>query len=355
MIFWVTFLSLLFVLQMIKVIQKPAYIEFMITWILAFSAVLFKESGFVTLGLYFIILYLFKRSPFSGLFRYFTAFFIITFTFYLIYYALTRTFADRQLDIGIGTIINIWYFIGYMFFPISKRIADFLPSGLIQVAGFLRIVLTISIPILLFIIMKKGVPAVKFFLVWTIMYISTTAIMKWNLALFDLYPSDTAGRFFYTVDVGLSAIIAWLILYIYDKININLFSRKFLITVLAGLFILTNLGIVYTTSRIYSYRQTLVDNIINDLKPISRSFTDGDTLTILIEKKHNPPEILVESEPHIQAIMYLKFNKNIKVFVEEKPNFVSDMLSLDGSNKVIAWNTNREHFIIPVVNSNINL
>jgi hypothetical protein len=344
---WVTLLSLLFVFHIFKVFKKPSLGGFLLAWTLAFSAVLFKESGFVTLGLYFLIAIYMKRSPFSGKLKFYTAFFILSFTAYLIYYAATRTYADKQLDFGVGTIINLWYFLTYMIVPLSKRITDMIPTSLIYSLKYIKIVLTISIPIVILMIIKKGPSIVKFFLMWVIMYLSTIAIMKWNTGLFNLYPEETAGRFFYTVDIGTAVILAWLLIMIYDKTGHIFRKRKFLIAVCSGIFIALNLGIIYKTTQIYLYRQSEVNNIMNDLGSISNQLANGDTLSIIVEKKYTPPEDIVESEPHIQAIIFMKFDKIITVDVTEETKIEYSERSTDNSRVFMLWNPKYRHLIIP--------
>ncbi len=344
---WVTFLSLLFILQIIKVFQKPNLPGFLLAWGLAFSAILFKESGFVTLGLYFLIALFLKRSPFMGKFKYYTTFFIITFLAYLIYYGLTRTYADKQLVFGIDTLVNLWYFIAYMFFPLSKRIADTLPPNLIPTLKFIRILSIISIPILFLTTIRKGITAAKVFLLWVIMFISTIAIMKWEITLFSLYPTQTAGRFFYTADIGAAVVIAWLIIHIYDKIDIRLLSSRPLRIFCFCVFIILNLGIVYKTNRIYFSRQAVVGNLINDLHSISGSLADGDTLIILCEGENKKPETIVGSESHMEAIIFMNFDKYVKVRTVDKNDYDPIKGRIDRSEKVISWNPGKMHLAIP--------
>jgi hypothetical protein len=343
---WVTSLSLFFVLQILRVFDKPTFGGFLLAWALAFSAVLFKESGFVTLGLYFVIAYINKRSPFSRKLLPYTVIWVITFLGYLVYYALTRTYADKQLEFGFGSIVNLWYFTTYIFFPMAKRIAELLPNGLILFSKTIRIALTLSLPIFSYLILRKGPAIIKLFFLWIIMYVSTIAIMKWGIGIFSLYPVETAGRFFYTSDVGASVILAWIFISIYNKINWSIRLNKIIYALLVSLFIAINLGAVYTITRIYAERQTMVDNLINDLSIISPTLTDNDSLTVLVAKKHDPPEIILESEPHMEAIIYMNFNKSVRFRVAEMPGFTNSDLSL--AKRVIAWNTTNEHLIIPL-------
>jgi hypothetical protein len=342
---WVTFLSLFFVLQILRVFDKPTFGGFLLAWALAFSAVLFKESGFVTFGLYFVLAFINKRSPFSRILIPYTVFFMITFVGYLVYYSLTRTFADKQLEFGIGTILNLWYFTSYIFFPMAKRIAEPLPNGLILLFKMIRILLTISLPIFSYIILRKGPTITKLFFLWIVMYISTIAIMKWDVGLFSLYPQETAGRFFYTVNIGMSVILAWVILAIFDKIAWPIKPNKIPFLFLACLFIIINLVVVYKTTRVYADRQVMVDNFKSDIGTISSKLMENDSLTVLVEKKHDSPEIILESEPHAEAIIFMNFNKSVKYRVVEKPGFTYTDLSI--TKRVIALDTLSEHLIIP--------
>jgi hypothetical protein len=224
-----------------------------------------------------------------------------------------------------------------------------LPPYLTSVFGFIKVILTASIPILSYIIVKTTRAVVKFFFLWAVMFISTIAIMKWDVGLFSLYPGDTAGRFCYTANIGTAVIMAWLANIVYDKTRVMLTIRKFVPVIFCGLFIILNLGIIYKTTRIYAYRQALMSDIIGDSRLLSGSFSNSDTLTILVDKKHTPPETIVDSEKHIQAILFMNFEKTVEVRVIEKPERSNTELSIDNPSKIIAWNAGSGHFVIPAL------
>jgi hypothetical protein len=343
-------LSLLFVIQLLKLFHKPSIEAFALAWALAFSAVMFKESGFVTLGMYFIMAILLKRSPFSGKFRLYTAIFVTTFLAYLIFYALTRTYADKQLDLGAGAIVNLWYFTAYMFIPTAKRIVDILPSSAALILRMAKIFMVFSIPILTFYIIKRGSLAVRFFLAWVVLQISTIAIMKWDGGLFSIYPSDSAARYFQTADIGCAVILAWIITSLYRRLSQTIFSRKFSLVFLAAVFILVNFGLSNLAIKKYSERQADSAILIHGLRPISNALSNGDTLIILTNKKNIPPMSIVESDMLLEAMIFMEFDKSLKVNVNEKPGYSTSDLSIIGRKKILGWDAAGRCLIFPSEN-----
>lgn len=128
---WVTALTFLFILGMIKFAELPRVKLFLFCFFAGFLSVLIKESGFITLGFYFAVLFLYGVNPFSKKYLLYT--FSISFVYlsYLLIYALTRTVADKEVALGFNIVINLWYFLAFMAFPtfatnfrsISRRLA----------------------------------------------------------------------------------------------------------------------------------------------------------------------------------------------------------------------------------------
>jgi hypothetical protein len=343
----VTCLSLLFVLQTSKFYKNPTFKAFLLTWLLAITALLFKESGYVALGIYFLLPFLLKQSPIAGKLKWYSAAFSISFMIYIILYITTRIYADKQVDLGMGFFITIWYLLTYMFLPISRRFGETFPSEIIFLLKLIKIGVTCLIPFIILFALKKGKVAIKFFSLWSIMFIATFSIIKWNVGLFSLYPESTASRFFYTANVGWAVLMAWIIIIVYDKLNIPRYLNKYFLIAFACMVIIINFWIVNKISGIFSKQQAMADTLIEDLRPVAANLADNDTLIVLIEKISSPPDLLVESEPHLEAVLFLTFNKQIEVIVKQEPGFITQSLILNGRTKVIGWNCADSHIIMP--------
>jgi hypothetical protein len=66
---WVTGLCLVFVLRLLKFIEQPRTSTFLQLFFIGLAATLIKESGFVTLGIFFMALLLKRKSPLAKEYR----------------------------------------------------------------------------------------------------------------------------------------------------------------------------------------------------------------------------------------------------------------------------------------------
>ncbi|UCE67634.1 MAG: hypothetical protein JSU85_06400, partial [Candidatus Zixiibacteriota bacterium] len=239
---WVTGLSFLFAMITLKLIEKPSFRLFLMLWVVGFMAVLIKESGFITIGIFFILLILKGKSPFRREYLYYSSIFILTYLLYLYGYFITRTLADRDLDLGIGILVNLWYFISYLAAPISKRIAEGFPDRYLWILKFIKMVVAIGVPVILAYIYIKAKIGCKFFILWSIMFISTIAITKWDVHPFSLYPERTAARFMYSAVPGMAVALAWIIT---TYVNKRIFKNVYIKSAVIILYVAANFLIVH--------------------------------------------------------------------------------------------------------------
>jgi hypothetical protein len=333
---WVTLLSLLLAIKTIDFIRRPSPIIFLQIWLIGFAALLIKESGFVALGIYISIFILNYISPLRREFRVYTTFLILSFFIYLFFYFKTRTFADRDVELGIDTLINLWYFTTYLVFPLSERIVQAIPEKLIMVLEYSKIIITICFPLILIYIFKKAGIGVRFFILWSLMFISTIAILKWDVGPFTLYPYTTASRFMYTPVIGIAVSAAWLVSFIFDKIR-GFKGLSFLKLSIALLYILGNIFITWQVSKLYFKQQNLSSRLISGLSSFKDVYDECDSLIVLTDSIDETPQV-VASGHHLQAIMYVMLDYDMEVATVERENYGQDDLGFKGKTLIIGWN-----------------
>ncbi|MCD6161912.1 MAG: glycosyltransferase family 39 protein [candidate division Zixibacteria bacterium] len=332
---WVTMLSLLFTLKMIDLIERPQILNFIIVFLIGIAATLIKESGFVTIGLFFLLLILKRKNPLSKEFRLYSIFIILIYLIYIIMYFITRTYADKKLVIGLETIMNLWYFIIYIIFPLSKRFAAIIPEGMLWAVKAIKITATLAAPLVLFYAFKKGGNALKYFILWSVMFISTIIIFDWNLGLFDLYPGKTASRFMYSVIPGFSVVISWLIINVIWA-RFKFLNKKSIMIIMVILFISGNFLIIKKVSNIFIYKQNITNEILDSLYGITDNLKKSDIL-IILTKDIESAFIVLPSEIHIEAMIFVKFNKLIDVQVKEVSQYKSNAIGYSDRVMTLGW------------------
>ena len=75
---WVTGLSFIFAMRVLKLIEKPSNLLFLQVLMLGLTAVLIKESGFITIGIYYLLMIYRRKSPFHRDYRLYSIVFILT-------------------------------------------------------------------------------------------------------------------------------------------------------------------------------------------------------------------------------------------------------------------------------------
>ena len=345
---WVTGLSLLFAIFVLRFMEKPRFSLFIFCWLIGFSALLIKESGFVTLGIYFLLFILKGKSPFRKEFVIYSLLLSTTYLLYLCGYFITRTVADREVALGYETILNIWYFLSYLVSPVSRRIATGFPESYLWILKTIKITAAIAVPILLVYIFVKGRSGHRFFILLSIMFISTIAITKWNLAPFDLYPERTVGRFMYSVTPGFAVALAW---FIENHIAMRIMRRGYFRYAMVILYIISNFLITYRISQLYFYRQRLVSSIIQSLEILNPALARCQSVVVLTGNMEKTPQI-ISSGDHLHGMIYVLLDKDITVSVKEYGNYISNQLIEKNDLLTLEWDTANQNFVLPAVNEN---
>ena len=305
---WVTALTFIFIMGMLRFFEKPAWGIFFLCFISGFSATLIKESGFITLGFYYFIFIINKANPFSKKFLPYTASITIPYLVFLIVYMATRTIADKEVLLGLNLLTNTWYFLAFTAFPLSQRILNLLPASWLVLFKVLRIISIIIVPIAVILVFVRGKREMRFFILWSIMAISTIAIFNWHLNLFDLVPESTASRFMYYALPGLAAIFGWII----NKIGILNPGSGIRITaaiLLSVFFLSVNQFVINKVSQEYFTSQNISKNCIIDFKEMKSEYPAQSHFTIVLDSIPSNPSVN-QSPKHLAAIANVKFGLN---------------------------------------------
>ena len=348
---WVTGLSLLFAYITLQLIEKPAHSRFVLLWTVGFMAVLIKESGFVTIGIYFILLILRGKSPFRRRFLIYSLVFIMTYLLYLYAYFITRSVSYTELDLGVGTFINLWYFMSHLAAPISKRIAEGLPARYLWIFKLCKIAIVMIVPVALIFIFAKAKTGCRFFILWSVMFVSTIAIIRWDIHPFSLYPEKTAARFMYSAVPGLAVAVAW---FITTYFNRRAFNNVYVKSAVIIFYIAANFLITHRISQLYFNQQALTASILEDFNTLEPILARSDTLVVLTGDMASTPQIIASGK-HLHGIIYVTLDHEIKVIVEGRENYGTGDLLTDNGTLIIGWDIKKQRFMIPSIHRDLPL
>jgi len=301
---WVTLLCLLLAIRVFSLIERPRASCFLQILGLGLAATLFKESGIVSIGIYLLLLIMHDKNPFDRRFRAYTLLFAVVYTTYLVYYFQTRTVIDKELTIGLDNAVNMWYFLVHMVLPITARITQLVPDQLLWLLKVLKVTLTLSLPLGLWYLAKKGGKPLIFFIFWSSMFLSTIAVLRWDVGLFTLYPEKTISRFMYSATIGFSVAAGWLLWRLHSwltRVNVSKWTGiVFLITFLG-----INLFATWQMSKLYFQNYKRSENLI---RSFSESLSElSQCQTVVIYHDEDDPQV-VRSGKHLRAILDVQFN-----------------------------------------------
>ena len=342
---WVALLSFLFILRTLHFIEKPNIAVFIQILLFGIAATLFKESGFVTIGIFFLLLILKQQFPFSRRFRFYSLSILLVYFIYLVFYFITRTVADKEIVLGFDTVINLWYLLAYIVMPISKRVLQFFPENLHWVLIIIKISITLIIPLIFIYIFRKGGEAAKFFLMYSVMFLSTVAVFNWELSLFDLSPERTVSRFMYSAVPGYAVVLSWLWFNVFSH-YLKFLRKKIIYLSLIIIFIAGNFLIINKISGIFIFHQKLSNNIISALNNVPDGLANCDAIVVLTDDIDNTHQI-VKSGHHLESIVFVKFDRNVKVLLKEDKQYSLVDLTYDGNILTVGWQTSTSKLLIP--------
>lgn len=332
---WVTLLCLLVILKTLTAIERPTFVNFLQIWLLAAAATLIKESGFVSIGIFFALLVLRGISPLNRQFRAFSLFFLISFSLFLVGYTLTRTVVDRDVSLGIDTFVNLWYFLTYIALPLSQRLVALAPDSIVWVFHGLKVVITVLLPLVAFYVWRRGGVSVRLWITWSVMFVSTIAIMTWDVGLFSLYSAKTAARFMYSPSVGYAVCFAWLWTTELES-RFSWLKNSVLSISIVVLYVGLNFAAVSVTSRLYQSNQEQVARTIEDIKAVWFAVEQSDSLIIFSEDRKATRSAL-GSEKHVEALIYVVFDHQVKVGIKELATYESSRAPRDPRNMELFW------------------
>lgn len=336
---WVMLLCLLVIQRTCRAVETPSSWLFAQIWLLAATATLIKESGFVALGLYFAVLWFQSRSPLRKPYLWFSVFFALSFVAYLTGYSMTRTFVDRDVSVGLAAFTNLWYFLAYMIFPIPERVVTVFPESLLWVLKALRIIITVALPIVAVYLWVKGGAICRTFLAWSVMFIGTFAILNWDIALFSLYSPRSVGRFMYLPIAGLAVCFAWLWVREIES-RLRFLSSRIVVSILAAVFVVGNFGAVQAASRLYFSNQDQIERLREDVQTYKADIMSADSVVILTDDRE-AALAGISSEKHLRAIIYVDLDKLVEVGIRESK------APTDGNSKTtyLGWDLQRKRLV----------
>jgi len=344
---WVIFFTLLFSLFIKKFHNTPNLINFLPLILTGIAASFFKESGVVTLGVYLFYFIFSKTNPFGKKFRIFSFIMITAFLIYMITYFQTRVVADnKDVELGIGTITNVWYFLVYLVSPVTKRVLSFFPEQSIIFLEIFKVTITLIYPLLLIFIFVKSNKIVRFFIAWMVMFLSTTAVFGWGINLFDLYPERTISRFMYCAVPGLSVIVGWFIIKLTSLQLSKLLSKKFVLIPIMLVFIISNWIVVKKVSALYFQHQQFSNTIISSFGEMHSIWGDIRNLEICIDETDNISAAL-KSKKHLEAIMFVKDNKVVNIDIVAGDTIIVNHIGYVDGTLSVEWDNEHQKFILP--------
>ena len=312
---WVTGLCLLVVLKSLDVVERPSWSLFIQIWLLGMAATLIKESGFVSIGLFWAVLLLKGKSPLSRPFRLFTLVAALSYAAFLAGYSATRTVADREIALNTNTVINLWYFLVYLITPFAKRIVESVPEQMVGLLKVIKIAATVLLPLCGVYLWRKGGIVCRLFLLWSIAFVATIAIMRWDVGLFDLYSERTASRFMYTPVLGVSVCLAWLAQKVADRVRV--LRWRSVVVLVTTLFIGFNWLAVWQVSGLYQENQAIANGVIETFESSASLLATCDSVIVFGDDLPNAPALVVSSR-HLEAILYVWFNRGLPVIVTDR-------------------------------------
>ncbi len=272
----VLMLLLIFSIKLPDYYKKPDMKKLVMLIIIGFGSFLVKETGFVSLGLFFLYPILIKKNPLSKELRRGSIILTFTYLIYLSWYFSARTVINKELVFSFGLFINLWYLVSYMFMPLSKRIVEMFGNELSSYLSILKIITTVVIPVGGIMLILKNLGQKRYFILWPLVVLLPVSLFDWNLSLFSLYPQMTASRFMYIPLPGLAVFMALIM----GSVFIRLPAKKVSSVILASLYVVASFMIINKIVFLYETRQQQNSIIFNALNTQSELISKADNLVI---------------------------------------------------------------------------
>jgi hypothetical protein len=160
-------------------------------------------------------------------------------------------------------------------------------------------------PVILSIVAFKGSRALRVFVLWSIMAISTVAIFDWHLRLLDLVPESTASRFMYYALPGLAILIGWTVQQIGNRIKSIRWKSALAILAAIG-FLAINHAIIRKVSQEYFKSQDISKKVIASFADLKSKIGNVGPITVVLDSIPSNPSVN-QSPRHLEAIANIKY------------------------------------------------
>lgn len=315
---WVLFLAFMFCMITSSFIEKSSAKNAFLVLLTGIAAILFKENGIVTLGIYYLFFILKKENPFAKKYRSLTLIISFVYTAYVIWFFSTRGYVNNETEISFKVIERLWFLLAYSLSPLTESTTHSLPSPVVLLFMIVRYSMIVIIPFLLFYaaLKRKGIPLVGG--AWAVMFLSTVAIMKTDSSLFSTYPSILMTRYFYVAIPGISLVIFWGIAHLFRSFKQKR-TAAVLILILTPCYLFASTFAGYKGNSSSRARQVRAQRVITSFNEEYKRLLSSNTLFVIglegevpwtYAQKDFPT---VEMSSHFESLLSVKFNKNITV------------------------------------------
>jgi len=312
----VTALSLLLLLATERYVDLPRRSSILLVTLIGMAAVLTKETGFVTVALFFAAVLLRGKGLLRPPVIWHSLALVVLYGTYLAVYFSGRTMTDKELVFGPSVLFNLWYFLAYTLFPLSERVVAVIPTGLhsLLVAG--KVVALATVPVLFWAIFRRGPAGVRLFFLWSIVFIATVSLFKWDVSLLSLYPERTASRYMYTANAGMAVVIAWLAVSAWRRWLGSRRLTKPIPVLFALLYLAGNFVIVYQVTQKYRLGRAQEHDMYSAVVGLAEK-TKSDRISVLVPNRESAPQI-VATGVFLESMLLVGTGREIEVSVQDK-------------------------------------
>lgn len=316
---WVLLLSFIFCIICLSYIEKPTIKKGFLIFITGLLAILFKENGIVTLGLYFLCFIYRKVNPFSKNCKIVTVSLSLFYLLYIIWFFLTRGYVNNETEISITILGRLWFLLAYSLSPLTEATCGFLPSIIVVALLIVRYGLLFMLPIVFIhsVLKKKTTPLIGFS--WAIMFLSTVAIMKTESSLLSAYPSILMTRYFYVAMPGVALVFMWTLSVFCDYIRLQKSVFKYLLILIIPVYLLSSTFAGFKGNRSIRSRGVRTERAIACFNEEYSSLLSSDTLMVVGVSGKVPQTFAqcdfppVEMKSHFESLLAVQFGKDITV------------------------------------------
>ena len=318
----VTALSLAVCLTTLNFIETRRSLWLLAATLCWLSAALTKESGFVAIAPALLLFLMYRQNPFKAPALWYTLAAVLVGVGYLMFYFTGRVYVDKALVVQPSALIYLWYLLAYLILPLSARIAAMVPSSFHPFLVAAKVIATVAVPVIAWVVWRRGDKAVRFFALWSFLFVLPVVLFDWNVSLFTLYPERTVSRFMYMSSIGTMVLLSWGLDYVWRRWCARLKWHAALFATVALLVVLINGGIIYKVTAKYRYGQS-VDK--QNFTTVTTAVTQSGRsyLTVVVPEMDTLPQFLADSML-IKAMALVGTGQDVSVDVRSSADSVGD-------------------------------